>query len=84
MKLDEAIKHCEEVVERNDMCKECKQEHLQLSKWLKELKYLKSILVRCDECECRDECSQQVHFKVGGYIDIDFCSLGERGNPNES
>ena len=41
MKLEEAINHCEEVLERDDMCEECKQEHKQLAMWLKELKLLR-------------------------------------------
>lgn len=41
--LDEAIKHCYEVYhERNDMCKDCRDEHLQLAQWLEELKQLKT------------------------------------------
>ena len=37
--IDEAIRHCYEVYhEREDMCKECRDEHRQLAKWLEELK----------------------------------------------
>ncbi len=80
MKLDEAIKHCEEVLKRDDMCEECKQEHLQLAKWLKELKSLKAMIIKCSECELRNECSKQIHLRTGGYTDINFCSYGEREN----
>lgn len=37
MTLDEAIQHCKEVAE-NTTCNACKEEHLQLAEWLKELK----------------------------------------------
>ncbi len=37
MTLEEAIKHCKEVAE-NTTCVDCKEEHLQLAKWLQELK----------------------------------------------
>lgn len=37
--LDEAIKHIEDVIK--DCDKECKIEHLQLKKWLLELKELR-------------------------------------------
>ena len=44
MKLDEAIKHARETYEtRNDLCLECRQEHLQLYEWLEELKSLKEL-----------------------------------------
>lgn len=37
--IDEAIRHSYEVYyERDDMCKECREEHRQLAKWLEELK----------------------------------------------
>ena len=39
--LDEAIEHCYEVSKKKDICKECADEHLQLAKWLKELKTLR-------------------------------------------
>ena len=38
MTLDEAIQHCEDIV----ACDECREEHLQLAEWLKELKELKN------------------------------------------
>lgn len=52
MSIDEAIKHCEEVAEKNDKiadtfeetlknkiaCRECAKEHRQLAEWLRELK----------------------------------------------
>lgn len=37
MTLDEAIKHTLEVADQAP-CDRCKEEHLQLAKWLKELK----------------------------------------------
>ena len=43
MTLDEAIQHCYDVVNTNKVCGECAKEHLQLAKWLEELKrYRKS------------------------------------------
>lgn len=43
MKLEEAIKHCYKVLERDDLCYECKQEHLQLAKWLEKLQQLEDL-----------------------------------------
>lgn len=39
MTLEEAIKHCYEVAE--EKCDECGKEHLQLAKWLEELRTFK-------------------------------------------
>ena len=83
MKLEEAINHCEEVLERDDMCEECKQEHKQLAKWLKELKLLRDMIVKCSDCVSREECSKQIHLNLGGYVDIHFCSYGERRTDND-
>ena len=41
MTLDEAIKHCDEVIEKED-CSKCAKEHEQLKEWLEELKELKN------------------------------------------
>lgn len=63
--LDEAIKHCEEVAEKNDKiadtfeyslktksdCKECAYEHRQLAEWLRELKEYKDARVGCEYCK---------------------------------
>lgn len=38
MSLDEAIEHIDEIINKGDMCEECKLEHLQLKNWLIELK----------------------------------------------
>ena len=39
MTLDEAIKHCQDIIEnQKDVCAECRTEHKQLMKWLQELK----------------------------------------------
>lgn len=59
MTLDEAIKHCEEVAEKNEKranwfwgkegnpnyeeCVECASEHRQLAEWLRELVHLRNI-----------------------------------------
>lgn len=42
MTLDEAIKHCDEVIEKED-CSKCAKEHEQLKEWLEELKELKNL-----------------------------------------
>ena len=45
MTIDEAIRHCEEVVERYETkegCQECAADHRQLAEWLTELKELKN------------------------------------------
>ena len=44
MTIDEAIKHCMDIAETQEMCsngKKCAEEHRQLAEWLKELKALK-------------------------------------------
>lgn len=41
MTLDEAISHCKEVQERDDLCTSCKEEHQQLADWLEDYKVLK-------------------------------------------
>ena len=41
MTLDEAIKHCEEIVCKNN---ECKEDYKQLASWLKELKCLRQVV----------------------------------------
>lgn len=40
MKLDDAIKHCEDVINSSE-CEDCRNEHKQLAIWLKELKEFK-------------------------------------------
>ena len=57
--LEEAIKHCEEVVKRlENSCKRdwmgedderCAKEHRQLAEWLKELKAYREILTNADK-----------------------------------
>lgn len=50
MKLEEAIKHCEEVADSK--CDMCGREHRQLAEWLKELQqYKKSFLEHKKEKE---------------------------------
>lgn len=42
MTLEEAIEHLNELINNNNFnCEECKQEHIQLLKWLKELQELR-------------------------------------------
>ncbi len=66
MTLDEAISHCEEVVqEKRDeyqecvavhdtesamKCAKCGEEHKQLASWLKELKHLRSVICKISQC----------------------------------
>lgn len=40
MTLEEAIKHCDEVIEKEQSCSRfaCAEEHRQLKEWLQELK----------------------------------------------
>lgn len=45
MLLREAIEHAEEVA-RTATCEECREEHLQLAGWLKELEYRRGVM-RC-------------------------------------
>ena len=64
MTIDEAIKHCEEVAEKNESeanfgfgnacidrssCLECAKEHRQLAAWLRELKQLKEQMSSSEE-----------------------------------
>ena len=90
MTIDEAIIHCEEVAirklknENNAKCVQCGEEHVQLAKWLKELKDYKNRedvvpVIRCRHCK---------HFMPphaclydDGMITAQsngFCSYGER------
>lgn len=50
MTLDEAIKHASEVAQ-NATCKECGEQHAQLTEWLKELKNRREM----DLSECKHE-----------------------------
>lgn len=43
MTLDEAIAHAKELSENKSVCKDCREEHKQLAKWLEELREYKSI-----------------------------------------
>lgn len=49
MTLDEAIKHCKEVANGRNGCSDCKNEHLQLAKWLSELKRRKSNTITIED-----------------------------------
>lgn len=45
--IDEAIRHCYETCfERDDLCRECREEHKQLAKWLEELKESRNTINR--------------------------------------
>lgn len=91
MTIDEAIIHCEEVAtrklknENNAKCVQCGEEHVQLAKWLKELKDYKSRedlvpVVRCKDCKFRendDFCTGR-GFPYQLVPDDGFCDKGER------
>lgn len=45
--IDEAIRHCYATyLERDDLCRECREEHKQLAKWLEELKECRETIKR--------------------------------------
>lgn len=45
--IDDAISHCYETYfERDDLCRECREEHKQLAKWLEELKESRNTINR--------------------------------------
>ena len=98
MTIDEAIIHCKEVAIRklknknNAKCVQCGEEHVQLAKWLKELKAYKSRedvvpVIRCKDCRKRRKdgyCTKFIQ-NISGIAsawympqDDDFCSYGER------
>lgn len=49
MTLDEAIEHCKAVANGSNGCTDCKNEHLQLAKWLSELKRRKSNTITIED-----------------------------------
>ncbi len=83
--LDEAIKHCKEVAEKNEeMCRveevmglglqnaemmECAREHKQLAEWLKELKQFKEQEF-CKDCVSRQAVTDTVENTIAKYIPI--------------
>ena len=84
--IDEAIIHCEEVAIRklkngnNANCVQCGEEHIQLAKWLKELRDYKSRedvvpVVRCGKCIHNNDCEIQYSAQAGENF---FCGYGER------
>ena len=74
MTLDEAIKHCEEVAEKNDWfeknyledknCQKCAEEHRQLAAWLKELKQLREQTRYISVSESLPKNEQEVLFRT--------------------
>ena len=87
MTIDEAIIHCEEVAirnfknENNAKCVQCGEEHVQLAKWLKELKDYKSredvvpvVRKPVKEYEGRNWCG----LNETDFDPDDFCSYGEK------
>ena len=50
--------------------------------WERIIKIIENIAIKnetekCINCEFKDECCQEIHFKKSGYIAIDSCSFGE-------
>ena len=68
MALQEAIEHCVEVSNRDDVCAECKAQHKQLAEWLKELQFLKN-----QKCQPPDG----VSIKPDGVNELDPCLYDE-------
>lgn len=52
MTLEEAIDHAVEVSQKKSTCKECREEHSQLAKWLTELKELKKQKIEANRGKC--------------------------------
>lgn len=88
MTLEEAIKHCEDVI-CDDKCDPCENEHRQLAKWLHELQERRKWpeIIRCKDCKFYKEygyVNGRPKFlpKCGFnqiYVDSeDFCSKAER------
>ena len=85
MTLDEAIKHAEEVAEKNEKkaswfwgkegnpnyenCVECAEEHRQIADWLKELKQLKE-QEPCEDCVSRQAVIDIVVFECGKWTGL--------------
>lgn len=66
--LQEAIEHCVEVGNRDDVCAECKAQHKQLAEWLQELQLLKN-----QKCQPPDG----VSIKPDGVNELDPCLYDE-------
>ena len=66
MTLDEAIQYCYDVVNTNKVCGECAKEHLQLAKWLEELKgYRKSLNTEKIKVQTNNDCEQYCAHIIG-------------------
>ena len=66
MTLDEAIQYCYDVVNTNKVCGECAKEHLQLAKWLEELKgYRKSFKTEKIKAQTNNDCEQYCAHIIG-------------------
>lgn len=69
--IDEAIRHCYEAYfERDDLCRECREEHKQLAKWLEELKESRNTINH--QKEKIERLEQEVKDKERAYND-EFC-----------
>lgn len=95
MTLEEAIKHCEEVAEKNEKkaswfwgkegnpnyenCVECAEEHRQLAEWLKELKSFK------EKDEAKAVCYEGDGYADGAMVyDTAFCPSCEHDFEEDS
>lgn len=54
MTIDEAIKHCKDIIKRNNDCKECIEQHAELLTWLEELKELRKFKTSILKVVCGD------------------------------
>lgn len=67
-KLTEAIEHCYDVA--NGTCGECGKEHLQLAKWLEELKAYKSTGLEPEEIKQAYDMYLEVYSNVSEHADL--------------
>jgi DNA-directed RNA polymerase subunit RPC12/RpoP len=71
MKLDDAIKHCEEVAKSE--CNECGKEHRQLTEWLKDYKRLKE-QEPSDDAISRSEITSKIEEWADGFENGEYFS----------
>lgn len=82
MTLDEAIEHCDEVVQKED-CSKCAKEHEQLKEWLEELKELKNPQpykfedLNSDMWVWDNDIKEVIHIRSVVDDDLYFLSVGE-------
>lgn len=70
MELNQAIEHAKKVATRKNVCSECRDEHMQLAKWLEELVKLRSEIKQLNlEIEDRERHSIEQHSEIHEYRD---------------